>query len=80
MQELAFQVHYQYLLSKHGIEDALISAASHNVTISLSAAYHRRAELYRQMIELQNMYPEYYSNWLKEHEMRERKSRTNVVQ
>lgn len=80
MNETAFQVHYQYLLSKHGIEDALINAAAHGTIKLPTGTYHKRAELEKQMRELQNMYPEYYANWLKEHEMRERKTRTNVVQ
>lgn len=80
MNEVSFQVHYQYLLSKHGIEDALINAAAHGTIKLPTGTYHKRAELEKQMRELQNMYPEYYANWLKEHEMRERKTRTNVVQ
>jgi hypothetical protein len=80
MQELAFQVHYQYLLSQYWMNDAYISYVAKTNNQPASALYPTKIELEKQMRDLQNMYPEYYANWLKEHEMRERKTRTNVIE
>jgi hypothetical protein len=52
---------------------------TNNVSKMKTLSYPENEELRKQMRDLQNMYPEYYANWLKEHEMRERKTRTNVV-
>jgi hypothetical protein len=62
------------------MNDAKISYAFKESEVGKKYLYPENVELQKQMRDLQNMYPEYYSNWLKEHEMRERKSRTNVVQ
>lgn len=80
MNETSFQVHYQYLLSQYWINDAKINFASREGGVNKKYLYPENVELQKQMRDLQNMYPEYYANWLKEHEMRERKTRTNVVQ
>lgn len=81
MNETAFQVHYQYLLSQYWMNDAKVNHASkYPGTTNARQIQTERIELEKQLRDLQNMYPEYYANWLKEHEMRERKTRTNVVQ
>lgn len=81
MNELSFQVHYQYLLSQLWMNEAKTNWAvkTNNVSKMKTLSYPENEELRKQMRDLQNMYPEYYANWLKEHEMRERKTRTNVV-
>jgi hypothetical protein len=81
MSEIAFQVHYQYLLSQYWMSDAKVSYGVKNPgTMPMRQLQAEKVELDTQLKELQAMYPEYYANWLKEHEMRERKTRTNVVQ
>lgn len=82
MNEVSFQVHYQYLLSQLWMNEAKTNWAvkTNNVSKMKTLSYPENEELRKQMRELQKMYPEYYANWLKEHEMRERKTRTNVVQ
>lgn len=81
MNEVSFQVHYQYLLSQLWINEAKTSWAikTNNMSKTTTLGQAENEELRKQMRNLQNMYPEYYANWLKEHEMRERKTRTNVV-
>jgi hypothetical protein len=79
MNETAFQVHYQYLLSQYGMNDAYVSWVAKGGNMPKSSLYPTKAELEKQMLELQKLYPDYYTNWLKEHELRELKSRTNVV-
>ena len=80
MSETAFQVHYQYVLSQYWMNDAKTNYMAKAFGTGFSKhAYAEKVELEKQLRDLQKMYPDYYANWLKEHELRELKSRTNVV-
>lgn len=81
MNETAFQVHDQYLLSQLWINEAKTSWAikTNNMSKTTTLGQAENEELRKQMRELQAMYPEYYANWLEEHESRERNTRTNII-
>ncbi len=79
MSEIAFQVHYQYLLSQLWMNEAYISWIAKGGTLVKQGLYPQSIELQTQMRNLEKLYPDYYANWKKEHELRELKSRTNVI-
>ena len=79
MGEIAFQVHYQSVLSQLWINEAYISWVAKGGNIPKSALYATQVELETQLRNLEKLYPDYYANWKKEHELRELKSRTNVI-
>ncbi len=76
MNETAFQIHYQYLLSQYWMNDAYTSWVVKGGNMSKSSLYPTKVELEKQMRDLQIMYPEYYANWLEEHESRERNNKS----
>jgi hypothetical protein len=83
MNETAFQVHYQYLISLNNINTAIVNhqcdveGSSANAFTGKDGAISN--EIGRQISELIRLYPDYCDNYWKEVKLREAKSKTNVI-